>query len=69
MQGIYRSQVSGNVQGFAIALMDMRCGDTAEVVVPYGLAYGSQDRGTIKPYSNLQFNIRLVDIPNYETIP
>jgi FKBP-type peptidyl-prolyl cis-trans isomerase FklB len=49
--------------------MDMRCGDTAEVVVPYGLAYGSQDRGTIKPYSNLQFNIRLVDIPNYETIP
>ncbi len=69
VQGIYRSQVSGNVQGFAIALMDMRCGDTAEVVVPYGLAYGSQDRGTIKPYSNLQFNIRLVDIPNYETIP
>ena len=67
--GIYRSQVSSNVQGFSIALMDMRCGDTAEVCIPYGLAYGSQERGEIKPYSNLKFNIRLVDIPFYEVIP
>ncbi|MDE6277876.1 MAG: FKBP-type peptidyl-prolyl cis-trans isomerase [Muribaculaceae bacterium] len=69
VQGIYRSQVSGNVQGYAIALMDMRCGDTAEVLVPYGLGYGAQNTGTILPYSNLRFNIRLVDITNYETLP
>lgn len=67
--GIYRSQVSSNVQGFSIALMDMRCGDTAEVCMPYGLAYGSQDRGSILPYSDLRFNIRLVDVPYYEVIP
>ena len=69
VKGIYRSQVSANVQGFSAAVMDMRCGDTAEVIVPYGLAYGAQERGIIKPYSTLRFNIRLVDIPYYETIP
>lgn len=69
VQGIYRSQVSANIQGFSIGLMDMRCGDTAEVIVPYGLGYGSQLRGDILPYSNLRFNVRLVDIPNYETLP
>ena len=69
LKGVYRSQVSANVQGFAIGVMDMRCGDTAEFIVPYGLGYGSQVIGTITPYSNLQFNVRLVDIPYNETIP
>ena len=47
----------------------MRCGDTAQVVLPYGVAYGSQNLGDIPPYSNLRFNIRLVDIPYYEKPP
>lgn len=67
--GIYRTQVNSVIQGWAIALSDMRCGDTAEVVIPYGVAYGASDLGTIKPYSNLHFNIRLVDIPLYEASP
>lgn len=67
--GVYRTQLNGTVQGWAIALCDMRCGDTAEVVLPYGVAYGAQNLGTIPPYSNLRFNIRLVDIPYYEASP
>lgn len=67
--GIFRTRLNETVQGWAMALSDMRCGDTAEVILPYGVAYGSQNLGTIPPYSNLRFNIRLVDIPYYEAPP
>lgn len=67
--GIYRSQVNANVKGWAVAMMDMRCGDTAEVVVPYGVGYGAQERGSMPPYTTLRFNVRLVDIPFYEASP
>jgi FKBP-type peptidyl-prolyl cis-trans isomerase len=48
---------------------NMRCGDSVEVIIPYGLAYGSTGSTSIYPYSNLKFNIRLVDIPLYELKP
>lgn len=69
VKGVYRAQLNNLVQGWAIAMSDMRCGDTAEVIIPYGVAYGAQENGHIKPYSNLRFNIRLVDIPYYEVKP
>lgn len=67
--GIYRAQVNSLIQGWAVALSEMRCGDTVEIIVPYGLAYGAQSVGSILPYSNLRFNMRLVDIPYYEASP
>ncbi len=67
--GIYRSQLNNLVPGWGAALSKMRCGDTAEVIVPYALAYGNTSMGSVKPYSNLRFNIRLVDIYRYETSP
>ena len=67
--GIFRTQLSGVIQGWAVALTNMRCGDTADVIIPYDLGYGVSVSGTIPPFSNLQFGIRLVDIPNYETTP
>ena len=67
--GIFRTRLTAVVQGWAAALVNMRCGDTADVIIPYELGYGESDNGTIPPYSNLQFGIRLVDIPNYETTP
>ena len=67
--GIFRTQLKNTVQGWAMALSNMRCGDTAQVILPYGVAYGAQNLGTILPYSNLRFNIRLVDIPYYEDPP
>ncbi len=58
------------IQGWTIALMDMRVGDSARVVIPYNLAYGSSGSGAlISPYSTLVFDMKLVDIPFYEVRP
>jgi len=64
--GIQRFAVNGTIQGWGIALQDMRVGDTCQIVVPYGLAYGASSSSAIKPYSALQFNLRLEDIYLYE---
>ncbi len=67
--GIYRAQVNNLIPGWSVALSDMRCGDTAQVVIPYQLGYGAGSSGVLKPYSNLDFHIRLVDIYKYEASP
>lgn len=56
------------VLGWGIALSYMHVGDSVQVVIPYGLAYGHQElnNSIIKPYSTLIFNMKLVDIPYYE---
>ena len=59
-------QPSGVIQGWAIALMDMRVGDSCEIVIPYQQGYGPQVQPAIPPYSTLKFNMKLVDIPFYE---
>lgn len=64
---IFRTKLSGVISGWTIALTDMHVGDSCEVLIPYQWAYGSSDLGTILPYSALQFNIKLVNIPFYET--
>ena len=67
--GVARMRIDNTIQGWMIALPQMRCGDSAEIVCPYGVAYGSQTVGDIKPYSALRFNVRLVDIAKYEASP
>lgn len=64
--GLYRATISNLVQGWAVIMSEMHCGDSVEVLIPYDLGYGASDYGTIKPYSALRFNIRLVDINKYE---
>ncbi len=66
---IFRTQLSNVIVGWTIALSDMHVGDSCEVLIPYQWAYGERNYGQIKPYSALQFNIKLVDIPFYETRP
>ena len=58
--------LSGVIDGWKIALSDMRVGDTCEVVIPYALAYGVNGSSGISPYSTLKFGIKLVDILTYE---
>lgn len=71
VKGALRTQLSdeGLIAGWKIALTHMHVGDTCEVVIPYNQGYGALGMGSIKPYSNLQFNLRLVDIPYYEVRP
>lgn len=58
------------IGGWQIALTHMRVGDTVQIVVPYQSAYGSSTTNTaIPPYSTLQFNLKLRDIPAYEVKP
>lgn len=52
----------GVIQGWSEIVQLMPVGSTWEVVIPYELAYGSADRGTIKPFSTLVFEIELLSI-------
>jgi FKBP-type peptidyl-prolyl cis-trans isomerase FklB len=68
-KGIFRAKLNSSslINGWSVALMNMCVGDSCEVVIPYDLGYGSSSYGSVLPYSNLRFNLRLVDIPYYET--
>ena len=59
----------GLITGWGLSIMQMNVCDSAEFIIPYELAYGTGGNSIIKPYSNLRFNIRLVDINGYEVKP
>ncbi len=50
------------IAGWTEALQLMPVGSKWRLYVPYDLAYGSQDRGAIKPFSNLIFEVELLGI-------
>lgn len=66
---IFQTKAGDVIDGWAIALEDMRVGDSARIIVPQAQGYGSASQGSIPPYSALQFDIKLVDIPYYEVKP
>lgn len=57
---------SGVIEGWAIAVPRMHIGDSCRVLIPYRVGYGTTASGDIKPFSTLQFDIKLVAIPKYE---
>jgi FKBP-type peptidyl-prolyl cis-trans isomerase FklB len=64
---IYRSMINENVEGWMIALTHMHVGDSCTVIIPYQQGYGSTNRSDVLvPYSNLIFNVKLVDIYKYK---
>ena len=50
------------IPGWTEALKLMPVGSKWKVYVPYDLAYGAEDRGTIKPFSTLIFDVELLAI-------
>ncbi|MDR0418101.1 MAG: FKBP-type peptidyl-prolyl cis-trans isomerase [Puniceicoccales bacterium] len=50
------------IAGWTEALKLMPVGSKWKLYIPYDLAYGAQDRGTIKPFSNLIFEVELLEI-------
>lgn len=63
---IFKTKVSAVVPGWQIALQNMHVGDSCEVVIPYQSAYGANGYGSMAPYSNLVFHMKLKDIPAWE---
>ncbi|MBQ9584462.1 MAG: FKBP-type peptidyl-prolyl cis-trans isomerase [Muribaculaceae bacterium] len=57
---------TGVIEGWGIAIPHMHIGDSCRVIIPYNVGYGTTASGDIKPYSTLQFDIKLVGIPKYE---
>lgn len=54
--------VTGVIKGWTQALELMPVGSKWELYVPEELAYGPADRGTIKPFSALIFEVELLEI-------
>lgn len=54
------------VPGFDHALTNMQKGSKWQIYIPYSEAYGEEDQGLIKPYSNLEFTIEVFSISNDE---
>jgi FKBP-type peptidyl-prolyl cis-trans isomerase FklB len=53
------------IKGWTEALQLMPVGSKWTIYIPYDLAYGARGAGeTIKPYSNLIFEVQLLDIEN-----
>lgn len=52
---------TGVVSGFATALMNMHKGDRLLVYIPYQLGYNTSSQGSVTAYSNLIFDIALLD--------
>lgn len=52
------------IKGWTEALELMPVGSKWMLYIPYDLAYGSRDQGVIKPFSNLIFEVELIDIEN-----
>ena len=60
---------SGLIDGWGLSVMQLHVGDSAQFIVPYASGYGSTGYGTIPPFSNLVFDVKLVDITAYEVRP
>lgn len=54
--------LTGVIKGWTEILQLMPVGSKWEVYIPYDLAYGDAERGNMKPYSNLIFEIELLEI-------
>jgi len=55
------STVGAFMQGFATALLNMHIGDRWRVHIPYALMYGAASSSSYPSYSNMIFDVALVD--------
>ena len=63
---VYTSKPTSNVLGMWIAMTTMHVGDSATVIIPYPSGYGRVANGSVKPYSNLIFHMKLKAIKAFE---
>lgn len=63
---VYQSKPSSNILGMWIAMTNMHVGDSVTMIIPYPSGYGAQSTGSIRPYSNLIYRVKLKAIKAYE---
>ena len=63
---IYESQVHTNILGFWAALTNMHVGDSVTMILPYQSGYGNYSSGSVLPYSDLIYHVKLVSVKAYE---
>ena len=63
---IYQSKPNQNILGMWIAMINMHEGDSVTMVIPYISGYGARAMSTIKPYSNLIYNVKMKKVVKYE---
>lgn len=64
---IFRTIPNETIVGWQVALTNMAVGDSVRVVIPWSLAYGTESSGVILPFSDLIFDMKLVDVYSYQT--
>jgi hypothetical protein len=55
-------QVSSLIDGWRVALYQMKEGDEWRIVIPYYLGYGMTENGNIPACTNLYFDLKLLEI-------
>lgn len=50
------------IQGWEEGLALMKKGEKGTLIIPFNLAYGNRQTGSISPYSNLVFDVEIIDI-------
>lgn len=63
---LFTAVVNRNIIGFQMAVMNMNVGDSVSVIIPYTAGYGKNAQGSVRPYTNLVYRIKLVSIPALE---
>jgi FKBP-type peptidyl-prolyl cis-trans isomerase FkpA len=48
------------IPGLEIALSHMHIGDKSKIIIPFALAYGSEIKGPIPPYTTLVFDVEII---------
>lgn len=66
---VLRIQLNTTVLGWGIGISRMHIGDSCRILIPYQLGYGDEGYSDVKPYTTLQFDVKLVGIPGMYVKP
>lgn len=63
---IYQSRPSNNIVGMWAAMINMHEGDSVTMIIPYISGYGARTIGSIRPYTNLIYHVKMTKVVDFE---